>query len=259
MYQIADVLARIDTHLAPVLVFTLIGWVSGFVQISEALRLGRRDKIPAAPIAMTGFLLAHDSTYAAHYSLWFGVVGHWYFKMFWIGMLGAVVIELILVGQYLAYAPREIAPRLPRSAFAAIYLMGQTFMFAVLWWIQSVLDDPLLLVTLGMTQIAAVIFLVPWILTRGNARGQSRAFAWATLLGPGSLALGLFPALSDTFNTWQFYAVAGCVTTMAVTYCVLLERYRRGDPERNSDRRASIARSNHKAAATAAGEQDLGN
>jgi hypothetical protein len=74
----------------------------------------------------------------------------------------------------------------------------------------------------------ATAFLVPWILTRGNARGQSRAFAWATVLGPGGLGLGLFPALSPSaFNNWHFYALVVSLMSLSVTYLLLLERHLR--------------------------------
>jgi hypothetical protein len=228
MYDPADVLGRINEPYVPLLFFTLVGWTTGFVQIVQAFRLGRRDSIPAAPIGMTAFLLAHDGSFAlqAHYWLW--DIGNWYFTAFWAGMVVSVVIELMLVRQFLVYGQPGIAPDLPRWMFVGSYLVLQAFAFVGLWWMQSVLDDPLHLISLVATQIVATVFLVPWILTRGNARGQSRAFAWATLLGPGGLGLGLFPALSPSaFNNWHYYALVVSLISLSVTYLLLLERHLR--------------------------------
>lgn len=228
IYDPAEVLARINGLHFPLLFFTLVAWSTGFVQIVQAFRLGRRDAIPAAPIGMTAFLLAHDGSFALRADYWLHEIGNWYFTVFWVGMVVSVVIELLLVRQFLVYGQPGIAPDLPRWMFVGSYVVLQAFAFIGLWWIQSALDDPLYLVSLAATQIVATVFLVPWILTRGSARGQSRTFAWATLLGPGGLGLGLFPALSPSaFNNWHFYALVASLISLSVTYMLLLERHLR--------------------------------
>lgn len=226
MYEIADVTATIDRNLAWVLVLTLIAWATGFVQIVEALRLARRDRLPGAPAGMTVFLLAHDSTFFMRHDYWFHTVGHWYFEAYWYGMGIAVVIELVMVRQFLQYGRPAIAPRLPAAAFFAIWLVFQIAAYLLLWWLQSLLDDPLYLVSLVGTQVAAVVFMVPFLLMRGSARGQSMIYAWATLLGPGSLALGLFPALCPAFRNPLYAALCASMAGLSLAYVGLLRRYR---------------------------------
>ncbi|WP_182379300.1 hypothetical protein [Nocardioides sp. WS12] len=228
MYDPNDVIDRINDPYLPLLVFTAIAWATGFVQIVQAFRCGRRDRVPAAPIGMTAFLLAHDGTFALRADYWLHEVDVWYFTIFWIGMVISVGIELMLVRQYLAFGQPLVAPDLPRWMFVGSYLVLQAFAFVGLWWLQSVVDDPLKLISLAATQIVAVVFLVPWILARGSARGHSRAFAWATVIGPGGLALGLFPALSpELFNNAHFWALAGSLVTLSVSYLLLLEHHLR--------------------------------
>jgi len=226
MYDAGDVIERINDPSASVLVFTAIAWATGFVQIVQALRCGRRDRIPAAPLGMTAFLLAHDGTFALNAEYWLHDIGVWYFTIFWVGMVVSVGIELLLVRQYLTFGRAHLAPDLPRWMFVGSYLVLQVFAFVGLWWLQSLIDDPLRLVSLAATQVVAVVFLVPWILSRGSARGQSRAFAWATVVGPGGLALGLFPALSpELFDHRQFWMLAGSLVMLSVIYLLLLEHH----------------------------------
>ena len=88
MYEIETVLQQIEQNLGWVLLFTAIAWLTGFVQIVEGVRLGRRDRVPGVPIGMTVFLLAHDASFFLRYDHWFNTVGHWYFELFWVGMGG---------------------------------------------------------------------------------------------------------------------------------------------------------------------------
>lgn len=234
MYEIGDVLLRIEQNLLWVLVFTLIAWVGGFVQIVEAVRLGARDQLPGVPIGMTVFLLAHDLSFFLRFEHWFNTVDHWYFKVFWVGMGIAVLIELFLVAQFLRYGRRSLAPSMSALEFGLLFGLFQLSAFALLWWLQSHLDDPLFLVSLVGTQVAAVIFSIPFLLVRGHARGQSRLYAWATLLGPGSLALGLFPALSPIFHTALYGALCLLIACLGIMYVVLLERTIRADAQHAS-------------------------
>jgi hypothetical protein len=227
MYEAGEVLANFERNLFWILVFTLIAWTTGFVQIVEAIRLGARDRLPGAPIGMTGFLLAHDFSYFLRHEHWFHTVDHWFFELMWYGMGIAVLIELVIVSQFLRFGRQALAPRLSAAAFAGLYLLFQVAAFVTLWWVQSLIDDPLYLTSLVATQIAAVIFNIPFLLNRGSARGQSRTFAWATLLGPGSLAMGMFPALSPFFRNGLYAALCLTLIALSLAYLLLLERYRR--------------------------------
>lgn len=238
MYDPQDVIARINDPYVPLLVFTAIAWATGFVQIIQGFRCGLRDRVPAAPIGMTAFLLAHDGSFALRFDYWLNDVGTWYFTLFWVGMVVSVGIELAMVWQFLTFGQPLVAPHLPRWAFVGSYALLQAFAFAGLWWVQSMLDDPLYLVSLVGTQMVAVVFLVPWILQRRSSAGQSRAFAWATVLGPGGFALGLFPALSpELFDDPRYWTLVASLVTMSFAYLLLLEHHLRLD--RNAGRQVT--------------------
>lgn len=227
MYTVTDVIANIEQNLAQVMAWTLIAWIGGFVQVIEAVRLSIRDRMPGLPIGMAIFLLAHDSTFFFRYDYWLHTVHHWYFTLFWAGMGVAVLLELFLLSYVLRHGRRQLAPQLSPQAFFLIIALYLAAAYLLLWWLQSLLDDPLYLVGLMCTQIAAVAFNIPFLIVRGNAQGQSRIFAWSALLAPGSLALGLFPALSPIFRNWLFAAVCLLLLVLSIAYVVLLERYRR--------------------------------
>lgn len=225
MYQASEVLLRLDSCLWPILLFTAIAWTTGFIQIVEAVRLGHRDQVPGAPVGMTMFLLAHDSSFFLRYHHWFKEIGNWYFELFWYGMGVSVLIEIYLLTQFIRLGRARLAPALSFGTFLAIILTFQIAAWAVLLWLQSLLQDPLYLVSLVGTQVAAVIFNLPLLLLRGSTAGQSRLFAWATLIGPGSLALGLFPALLPRLFMTTSYAML-CLSTTALSlwYILLLRK-----------------------------------
>jgi hypothetical protein len=234
MYEVSSVIANVEAHLVLAMVVTAIVWGAGLLQISEAVRLGRRDRIPAVPAATTVFLFAHDFTYVLHFITWFHVVDHWYFTMFWFGMLGAVGIEVVLIIQFLSYGHQRIAPKLSRTAFVGCYLILQVATLLMLWWVQSVLDDPLNLITMTATSIFQVLPLVPWIISRGNASGQSMTFAVAGLLGPGSIGMFLLVLMEPSFGTPVYYGIIAVQVIASVAYIALLRYYRRAAPARDT-------------------------
>jgi hypothetical protein len=227
MYTIADVIANVEQHLPWVMFWTVIAWASGFVQVVESVRLSVRDKVPGVPIGMCVFLLAHDSTFFMRHDYWLHTVNHWYFTIFWSGMGPSVLLELFLMYYILRYGRQQLAPHMSPRAFFLLIAIYQAAAYLLLWWLQSLLDDPLYLVSLVCTQVAAVMFNIPMLLIRGNTKGQSRIYAWAALLGPGSLALGLFPALSPAFQNGLFAGICVTLALLSIAYVVLLEQYRK--------------------------------
>lgn len=232
MYETAEVLQKIDDNVAIVVLLMLFPWTGGFVQIFEALRLGFRDHVAGQPIGMTMTLMAHDVTYFVSVDHYFNDVDHVFFELFWVGMIPSVAVELVLMYHWLKFRDPGFGGGLSTRAVVGMLVVLQAVAFGLFWWLQSIVDDPLNLVGFTVVQVAAVVFLVPWVLARGNSRGQSRAFAWATLLGPASLGFLFIPYFSPEFaNHWEFWFVVGAMTACAALYLVLFERFRRIDAE----------------------------
>jgi hypothetical protein len=230
MYDVGEVLARIDAHTGVVVVLLLFGWIGGFVQIVEALRLGFTQRVAGQPIATTVIMLAHDATFSIGYDHWFHEVDHICFKLFWVGMVASNAIELVLLYHWVKFRDTSRGTQPPEWAVWTLVAVFGLFAFALWWWVQSLVSDPLDLMGLTVVQVGAVVFGVPMLLGRGTARGQSRVFAWATVLGPGSLGFLFIPYLSPKFAAHPaFFVLAGTTTACAIAFLLLYEHLRRAD------------------------------
>lgn len=233
MYDVAEVLRRIDDNVGIVVALLALGWIGGFVQIIEALRLGFRERVAGQPIGTTVVMLAHDATFAAGYQHWFQVIDHICFKLFWVGMVVSVLIELVLLHHWVRFRGEFARDRLPVPAVWAMVGAFLVFAFVLWWWVRSLVDDPLDLVGLTLVQVGAVVFGVPMLLGRGSARGSSRVFAWATVLGPGSLGFLFIPYLAPAaFDRWPFWTLVAAVFACAVAFLLLYEHLRRVGDDR---------------------------
>jgi hypothetical protein len=135
----------------------------------------------------------------------------------------------VLIGQWLRFTSDDIRGSLPRPAFNAIVALGVVCAYALFLFARSAVGDPLDLFGTVIVQNAATVFLVPWILSRRSTRGQSRLFAFGTLIGPASLGLLQAAYLSPSFQTWQFFFLMGVTTALAVVYWLLFEHFRRAE------------------------------
>src|SRR5262249_174216 len=161
--------------------------------------------VASLPIAMTCGMLVHDATYAVNFERYFAHTHHLLWRLSWVGMLPSVAIEIVLIAQWWRWTAPGLMGGVDRLVFAGLSLTPPAAGVGVFWFAQSVLDDRLDLFGFVLVQSSAVVFLVPWILSRGTSRGQSRAFAWATALGPASLGQIFLPYLTPAFRTWQCY------------------------------------------------------
>jgi hypothetical protein len=233
MYDVPEVLNRIDTNVGVVVALLALGWIGGFVQIVEALRLGFREKVAGQPVGTTVVMLAHDATFAAGFTHWFQEIDHICFKLFWVGMVVSVLIELVLLWHWVRFRGAFSRDRLPTPLVCAILGAFLVFAFALWWWVRSLVDDPLDLVGLTLVQVGAVVFGLPMLLGRGSARGSSRVFAWATVLGPGSLGFLFIPYLAPAaFDRWPFWTLVAAVFSCAVAFLLTYEHFRRADAPR---------------------------
>ena len=234
-YAEAPVFHQAANHVWILVLLMAPGWTCGFVQIIAAVRNGIRDRIAGLPLAMTCAMLIHDLTYAVNYDHYFNSVDHLFWKLCWVGMVPSVLIEIFLISQWWRYNRPQIAPELPANVVNALLALGLLGGFATFWYVQSVAHDRLDLLGLTFVQAGATVFLVPWIISRGSTRGQSRAFAWATAFGPASLGQVFIPYLSPAFRTWQLYSFLAVTTLLGFAYALLYEHYRRLEAKRTMD------------------------
>ena len=227
MYDVATTLRYFDQNIFWILVATGFAWVGGSVQVFEALRLTHRDKMLGFPISYFCIALAHDGTFAMNYERWFTSVHHWYFTNIWFGYVFFALVEIGAILYMLPYAHREYAAKLPKAVFYGIYFLFQVTAIVLFHLLESVINDPLNIFGLVPVQLISILFIIPFLIRRGNTRGQSRIMAWALLLGPGSFGMLQSVAMLPALRTPLFYGMVACTTALSIAYILLLEYYRK--------------------------------
>jgi hypothetical protein len=225
-YDVDAVLGRIDAHPWLLAALMVPPWLGGFVQIVTALRNGARDRAPGQPLAMTTVLLAHDLTYALAFAHYFEDVDHIFFKLCWVGMLPSVVIEVVLLVQWCRCTREDLGRDVGDAEWGALIAVAVLASLGLVAGLRAVIEDPLNLVGFVVVQVAAVAFLPQMALMRGSTRGQSRAFACATVLGPGSLGFGFVLFLAPEMRSAGVLAAIAATALLALTYLAIYERQR---------------------------------
>jgi hypothetical protein len=227
MYQIPDALANIDNNLAWVMFLSISGWILGFVQMFEGLRLTWRDKVIGLPLSYMIIVIAHDSYFALHYQFMFQQVNHWYFNFTTYMFFLPPPIEILGLILLVTTARKELLPEFPVWAYYGIYALFQITAIVLYWLFKSWVDDPLHLIGITIAQYINILWMIPMILRRKNTRGQSRLMAWTLLLSPGSTTIFLATAIVPSLLTPVYLAAAGCMTALSIVYILLYEYYRR--------------------------------
>ncbi len=195
-YDPAEVLRAIDDHKVALLVPCAIAFVLNYVWFIEGMRVARRERCYSMPIAATYAFMAHDLAYVGHFSTWFGDGGHWFSKLFWVGMLLSFVMELILLWQTIEYGWAEHAPRLSFGLWTAAVLAGLAGTVAIWWVLKGTLADPLFLMSLGLITAAYPPMGTALLLHRRSRAGQT-PLMWAAYTG---LTAFWFPATTFGFG-----------------------------------------------------------
>jgi len=171
-------------------------WFCGLVQVIAALVAGFRDKSHGVPLFCAMFFFAHDISYFANYSYWFHESPYEMTRQAWFQMGPYALVELAVVCQALAYSRAELFPGMSFRQAAASVAVMQVFVFAFLWWILSILNDPLWMYTIMITVIMPPLFLYPMMRARGSRKGVN-------LISVGGIA-----AFVPTFWLWLAFSDA---------------------------------------------------
>jgi hypothetical protein len=189
-YDPAEVLRSIDDHKVALLVPCAIAFVLNYVWFIDGMRVARRERRYSMPIAATYAFMAHDLAYVGHFSTWFGDGGHWFSKLFWVGMLLSFGMEIILLWQTIEYGWAEHAPQWSRTLWAGTVLAGAGATVTLWWILKGTLSDPLFLMSLGLITAAYPPMGMALLLHRRSRAGQS-VLMWAAYTG---LTMFWFPA-----------------------------------------------------------------
>lgn len=182
MYDAHDLLARIDADAGWILSAFALAMVFQTVWLVECFRLARRERVYTMPLFCTLFWFAHDSGYVARFHQWFDVYDHWFLKCFWIGLLSAVVLELLFLSQVVHYGRDELAPGISTRTFVAGLVVVQLMSSATWELFKYLSTDPLYQFGPLLTQIAYPLFGLAMLLRRRSALGQNVTM-WAAFTG----------------------------------------------------------------------------
>lgn len=172
-YDSHSVLRAVDNHTVVIAIGMAIAMGLTGLYFYEAVRVGVSQKTFACPLVATLWFLPHDFSFVLHWNEWFNVYDHWLPKVWCIGLVGTVGLEIFLLGQVIRYGRKEIMPMMSQRVFAAL-IIAATFVVGCVWFfIRTVLDDPLFYVSFFLTIVWPVLFTTPQLLKRRSRQGTS--------------------------------------------------------------------------------------
>jgi len=238
-YDPAAVLRSIDDHKVALLVPCAMAFVLNYVWFIDGMRVARRERRYSMPIAATYAFMAHDLAYVGHFSTWFGAGGHWFSRLFWVGMLLSFLMELVLLWQTIEYGRAEHAPQLSEAVWTGAVLAGLGGTMAIWWVLRGTLADPLFLLSLGLITAAYPPLGTALLLHRRSRAGQT-VLMWAAFTG---LTLFWFPATTlgfgRQFRTWPWIGLGLLTITWGAVNTWLVARA----PARPATERVGLSRS----------------
>ena len=191
-YEPLSVLTAIDAHNSSVLACLVFALGFSFVYFGIAVQMARRQRVYVEPFLGAALFFWHDLSFVLNWPEWSSVYGgHWWLKLWTVGLCGTVALEAFLIWQFIQYGHKEILPSVSKTAFAAITVAGVLGTGSMWWLVKASLNDPLYLVTFAITAIWSTPFHTGIMLRRGNTAGQSVAMNLSVIV--------IFSAVSTAF------------------------------------------------------------
>lgn len=234
MYEQQAILDALDTHTVPIMLGFGLAMVLQNVAMGVAVWMTHREHWISIPLPCTYLWFAHDLGVVVRFDTWFNDVDHWFFKLFWVGLLSALLLELVFLAQAMRVGRKEYLPGGTQAQWNALLLAGAG-LFVLCWEYQKTIwDDPLSQALASTTMYVIPLAVVPLVLRRRSAIAQSSViygcFAamvvlwWAVTAG----------AYAGEFRSWQYLlsGVVAFVTLAALSRWihVLRSTGRAGEP-----------------------------
>jgi hypothetical protein len=225
MYDPAVVLQGIDDHVVPYLLLSVASFAGLFLWYYEAIRIGERDRAYSMPVFITFTWLAHDATFVARYSDWFGgPYDHWVTKLYWVAMLCTSLVEVFFVIQLLRLGRPEIAPRTSQTAFSAGVLLALAGTWSIWLMLKDVMSDDLFQVSFALTAACYPGLGLALLLRRRSRRGQTVRQWIGFTTAVGFWFIATLVAYGPSFRSWQWIALALTTVVWGSTTTVLVAR-----------------------------------
>lgn len=228
MYDPQIILAAIDQHKIPILIGFGLAMVLQNIAMVTAVVMTRREGWISIPLPCTYLWFAHDLGVVARFDTWFNTYDHWFLKLFWIGLLTALLLELVFLYQAIAVGRREYLPDGRTGTWAGLVIAGAVAM-VVLWeYLKALWGDPLYQAAPAITLFALPVATTALILRRRSAVAQH-----ALMYGCFAAMVVLWWGVTVTFYgpffaTWQYLTVGVAAFVMLVCVTILVARLRSG-------------------------------
>src|SRR5262249_837561 len=186
------------------------------------------------PLSCTFLWFAHDFGVVARFNTWFHVYNHWFLKLFWLGLLTALILEIIFLYQAVKVGRAEYLPGGTQAQWTALGIVGAGA-FVVVWeYMKIVWDDPL-----NQALPAITLYLLPIATTAVLLRRRSAVAQSPVIYGSFAAMVVLWWAVTagyygGNFRTWQ-YILTGILAFLmlaGVTVAVPRLRSQVASPER---------------------------
>ena len=226
-YDPLAIFAAIDANMAGYFALGGVALIFNYGYFIGAAVSARRDRTFTFPLACTTFWFAHDLSFVLAYDQWFHVYNHWYVKGFWAGLLPTMCFEAWYIYQTWCYGKDEMLPNASRRTFTAYILLAVAAGIAGWWSLKFFLDDPIYAYMFGFSGFFAPFFVIPLVLRRGHAKGQS-VLTWACYVGMQTCWFaGAATFFGPAFRTPQYFAMAAACIAAGIVLTLLVHRLKR--------------------------------
>jgi hypothetical protein len=222
MYDAQQLLHQIDDNTAPILIGFALAMVCQTIFMVDAIRIGARERVISIPLFCTFFWFAHDVGCVVRFDDWFNTYDHWFLKAFWLGLVSAMLLELVFFAQAIRYGREELLPTWTSRAFAVLIAAGALGTIVAWEYLKAVMDDPLYQASPALTMLALPLTGAALMVRRRSVVGQTVTI-WAafTVMATCWWTTTIW-FYEGFFRSWQ-YIVVGVATVLggaALTYVV---------------------------------------
>ena len=224
MYSAHALLHRIDVHTAPILAGFAVAMVCQTIGMVAAVRIGARERVISIPLFCTFFWFAHDVGAVVRVHDWFSTYHHWFMELYWVGLLSAMLLELVFFAQAIRYGREELLPGATERQFAALIVLGAVGTNIAWEYLKAVMGDPLYQSSPALTLLSLPLAGAALMIRRRSFAGQSAviwgaftvlaAFWWATTVA----------FYTPFFRSWEYIAAGAFTVAACATLTVLVAR-----------------------------------
>lgn len=213
MYDPQHLLNLIDDNAWWILGGFAIAMVFQWIWLIECVRMAKRERAYSMPLFCTFFWFAHDTGVTVRFHDWFVTYDHWFLQLFWVGLITAVVLELVFFAQVVKYGKDELVPGVGTRGFV-LGLVAVQIASSVTWeFFKFIMDDPLYQASPAVTMVSYPLMGAALLFRRRSSIGQNVTM-WASFTAM-TVCWSVVTAIwyGAGFRSWQYLA-AGAVAAL---------------------------------------------